>query len=228
MYTVQAITILSCEDQLDKLSDDVAEGQLDKLSDDVAETKKMCSALLDRQASFERLVTAQLAEMKSYLEDLILMAPPPFSSMPAKLPSSSTPKSVRPSKDDEHNTDMAEDMGAFTEPTPMKEISNLTLPGDLEAAKLSSLRATSCSRENFASKLVKELYTNDDRLTCNVRGVAGKDKFDEKKMTYIQDLTFKNYPCTLAERKTAWGKCIKAIDSASRALCRAKGKENYM
>ena len=117
-----------------------------------------------------------------------------------------------------------------TEPTEpaMKDITNATPPGALEAAILSSLRASSCSRENFASKLVKELYTNDDRLTCNVRGVLGKEKFDEKKMTYIQDLTFKNYPCALVERRAAWGKCIEAIDSASRAMCRlhAKGKEN--
>ena len=36
-------------------------------------------------------VMARLGRMESYLEDLIVLAPPPFSSMPAKL--SSTPKS---------------------------------------------------------------------------------------------------------------------------------------
>ena len=161
-----------------------------------------------------------------------MLTPSPFSNMPTKNPAIFTPKSIHASKEVERNTDMTAEMDTWmAEPTEpaMKDIPNATSPGGLEAAILSSLRASSCSRENFASKLVKELYTNDDRLTCNVRGVLGKETFDEKKVTYIQDLTFKNYPCALAERRAAWGKCIKAIiDSASRALCRlhAKGKEN--
>ena len=46
-------------------------------------------------------------------------------------------------------------------------------------------------------------------------------------MAYIQELTFNSYPCPLTEKKPAWAKCIKAIDSASRVFCRKiRGKEN--
>ena len=165
-------------------------------------------------------------------------APPPFSSMPAKL--FSTPKSscVQQQSKKEENYAIP-DMDTLTEqplapteapptPTYLGDISNSTPQGGLEASKLSSLRASSCSRENFASKLVKELFSADERPTSNVRGVLGKKKYDEKIMAYVQELTFKSYPCPLTEKKPAWAKCIKAIDSASRVFCRntAKGKEN--
>ena len=45
-------------------------------------------------------------------------------------------------------------------------------------------------RENFANKLVKELFSVEQRLTSNVRGVLGK-KYNEKMMAYILELTFK-------------------------------------
>ena len=147
----------------------------------MAETKTMC------RASFERLLTAQLDQLKAYLEDLIVLTLSPFSNMPTKNPAIFTPKSIHASKEVERNTDMTAEMDTWmAEPTEpaMKDITNATSPGGLEAAILSSLRASSCSRENFASKLVKELYTNDDRLTCNIRGVLGKEKFNEKKVTY--------------------------------------------
>ena len=59
-----------------------------------------------------------------------------------------------------------------------------------------------------------------------MRGVFGKKKYNEKMMTYVQELTFKSYPCPLTEKKAAWAKCIKAIDSGSRVMCRRKEKEN--
>ena len=61
-------------------------------------------------------------------------------------------------------------------------------------------------------------------MTSNVKGVMGKKKFDEKRLSYIQTLTFENYPCAAAEQKNCWSKCVKAIDSASRSLCRQKIK----
>ena len=225
-YTVllQAITI--------SLSSD--ESYFNQLSDDVAETKKMCQTLLDRQASFEKLVMAQLGKIESYLQDLIVLAPPPFSSMPARF--SSTPKASCVQQQSKEET--ISDMDVLTgEPTPteapptaacLEDITNSTPQGSLEASKLSSLRASSCSRENFATKLVKELFSVEERLTSNVRGVLGKKKYNEKIMAYVQELTFNSYPCPLTEKKSAWAKCIKAIDSAGRVFCRktAKAKEN--
>ena len=77
-------------------------------------------------------------------------------------------------------------------------------PGGFEVVKSS---ANSCLRENFASKLVKELFSADERLTGNVRGVLRKKKYDEKIMAYVQELTFNSYPCPLTEKKPAWVKC---------------------
>ena len=152
-YTIllQAITI--------SLSSDNELQHINRLSNDVAEAKKMCQTLLDRQASFEKLIMAQLGRIQSYLEDLIVLAPPPFSSMPAKL--SSTPKSScvqQRSKEEETGPVMIPDMNTLTgvdpltpteappTPTCLGDISNSTAQGGLEAAKLSSLRASSCSR----------------------------------------------------------------------------------
>lgn len=110
-------------------------------------------------------------------------------------------------------------------PTFLWDISNSTPRGCLEAAELSCLQASSCSGENVTSKLVKELFSADERLTSNVRGVLGK-KYDQKLMAYIYDPIFQSYPSSLKEKKPAWAKCIKAIDSGSRVFCRkTKGKE---
>ena len=101
--------------------------------------------------------------------------------------------------------------------------------GGLEPLTFSYLRANSCSRENFVSKLVKELFTAEERMVCNVKGVMGKKKLDEQKMKYIRAVTFENYPCGVNEQKAGWSKCVKAIDSGSRALCQLSAnseKEN--
>ena len=44
--------------------------------------------------------------------------------------------------------------------------------------------------ENFANNLVKELFSVEQRLTSNVRGVLAKKKYNEKMMAYILELTF--------------------------------------
>ena len=100
----------------------------------------------------------------------------------------------------------------------------------LDQSKLSHIRANSCSRENFSAKLVKELFTVEERATSNVKGIMGKNKLDEQKIAYVQAVTFENYPCPSSEQKAAWSKCVKAIDTANRALCRTiKGmKENLI
>ena len=73
---------------------------------------------------------------------------------------------------------------------------------------------------------MKELFTTEERSTSNVKGVLGKNKFSEKKMLYVQKITFENYPCSSVEQNKCWAKCVKAIDSASRNLCRSMKKLN--
>ena len=101
-------------------------------------------------------------------------------------------------------------------------------PIDLCPKKVSNLCANSCSRENFASKLVKELFTAEERMTSNVKGVMEKETYDESKTAHIQRLTFEHFHCGTSEQMPLWAKCVKAIDSASRSLCHQLKKENQM
>ena len=67
--------------------------RLKQLAIDVSESKKLCQTLLDRQAEFEDRITSHLDTVQRYLQDLIVLAPPPFSPLataatpvPAVLP----------------------------------------------------------------------------------------------------------------------------------------------
>ena len=53
-----------------------------------------------------------------------------------------------------------------------------------------------------------------------MKGIMGKKKLDQQKVAYVQAVTFENYPCPSSEQKAAWSKCVRAIDTANRALCR--------
>ena len=75
-------------------------------------------------------------------------------------------------------------------------------------------------KRKLSSKLVKELFAVEERAMPNVKGIMGKNKLDEQKIAYVQAVTFENYPCPSSEQKAAWSKCVKAIDTANRALCR--------
>ena len=91
----------------------------------------------------------------------------------------------------------------------------------LPASHVLDIRHSSCSRENFASNTVKELFSKDERLRCNVKGVFGKSKFDIRKMEYVRRQTFKFFPISSTENeKKCWANCVKAIDSSSRQLNR--------
>ena len=63
------------------------------------------------------------------------------------------------------------------------------------------------------------LFTEEERRTFNVQGKLGKKQLDVKKISYINDLTFKLYPLQGGEdRKKSWAECIKAIDEGGRHL----------
>ena len=82
------------------------------------------------------------------------------------------------------------------------------------------MRAESSSRKNFASRLVRELFTIEERKTSNVRGIK-KLKLDEDKIAYVRKMTFKLYPLEGGETEIkAWSQCITAIDEANRRLNR--------
>ena len=70
--------------------------------------------------------------------------------------------------------------------------------------------SASCSRQNFAAKLVAELYDKDTRICSNV---SGKIRLNPVLMEHIKSLTFQYYPPELDEsEKAAWAKCVIFID----------------
>lgn len=93
---------------------------------------------------------------------------------------------------------------------------------------LASIRARSCSRQNFAVNLVRSLVTVNERKVSNVAGVLGKKKLDPKRIVRIKEATFQTYPLEAGETIVgAWALCIKSIDESCRRLNRIpKGKEN--
>ena len=204
--------------------------QLQQLGNDLAESKKLCQILLDRQVAFEERVISHLNTVQCYLQDLIVLAPTPFS--PLATDSTPTTPMVQHEKQAEDGFTYPE-VNEPLKPTQPAMISSSPLPPittqdnfsgckhNLDPSKLSYIRAQSCSRENFSSKLVKELFTMEERSKSNVKGIMGKKKLDQQRIAYVQAVTFENYPCPLSEQKAAWSKCIKAIDTANRAICRA-------
>ena len=200
---------------------------LQQLASDVSESKKLCQILLDHQAEFEECISSRLNTVLRYLENLIVMTPPPFN----LLATTATPKpAVQPEKPENHGFTSPEVHGPFKPTPPRTTINSSPVPSiaiqdtssgckhALDPSKLSHMRANSCSRENFSSKLVKELFTVEERGTSNVKGITGKKKLDELRIGYVQAVTFENYLCPSSEQKAAWSKCVKAIDTANRAL----------
>lgn len=58
---------------------------------------------------------------------------------------------------------------------------------------LTPIFVKSCSRHNFAAKLVAQLYDEETRHHSNVSG-RGKDKLDPEKIKYVQDKAFEYFP----------------------------------
>ena len=86
---------------------------------------------------------------------------------------------------------------------------------------LYQLRLRSCSRPNFCVQLIRELFSNEERRECNVKGKRGKKKLNEAKMLIVKENAFNLYPVTSGEQQhTAWRLCERAIDESCRRLNR--------
>ena len=204
--------------------------RLKELAAEITEMKTMCKSLIERQVKFEQAVTSQLNVLQGYVQDLFVLIPPLFNSRVSSPVSSFqkeaddevhslklTPPPPPPSR----SSKLTPPSFRTSSPLPIMEAQDTsTSSGFLDPSKISHIRANSCSRENFSSKLVKELFTVEERRSSNVKGVVGKKKLDEQKIAYVEALTFESYPCSSSERKVAWSKCVKTIDTANRALCK--------
>ena len=86
--------------------------------------------------------------------------------------------------------------------------------GILRAGLVRKLRKNSCSRRNFAAKLVEVLFDKDTRKRSNVAGKWGKRKLNPILMDYIKSLSFQ-----LEEgekQSNEWAQCVVAIDKMNR------------
>ena len=79
----------------------------------------------------------------------------------------------------------------------------------LAYSRVSAIRSNSCSGENFASNLVKELFSKEECMRSNVKGMFGKLKFDEKRIGYIRHQTFELFPVRMTENEQkCWASCV--------------------
>lgn len=151
----------------------------------------------DQQVHFQQQITSEQKRMQSYLEDLVVLSSSPFENNPVSTPKSAyIPHSYHMESfqfpEPPHNpstpgqpstpcsTTATHPQTAPTTVIPallLADISNKESTIELGPKKVSNLRANSCSRENFASKLGKELFTAEERMTSNVKGVMGKERY---------------------------------------------------
>ena len=75
------------------------------------------------------------------------------------------------------------------------------------------------SRKNLAAKLVREVFSYEERESSNVMGLKGKRRLDPTRMSVVRGLTFAMRPVKPGESEDElWRtECIKAIDTANRS-----------
>ena len=77
-------------------------------------------------------------------------------------------------------------------------------------------------RGNFAANLAAELFTKDERITCNCTGTRGKKQLSPRRLQLVKDITFQMYSCDPSQDvEETWRKeCITAIDAKNRSIGR--------
>lgn len=162
--------------------DPVESSQLTQLQMNIVEVKEMCQSLTKRQAEFEQQLVSRLDQIQYYLDELIVLAPTPVQSMQSVQMefTASTPKPAHPLC--EHSTGDPREVLLTLPSQPNEAVNEVmgvssTNETDLHVPplSLSLIRDNSCSRENFASKLVKEMFIAEEHSSTNVKGVLGEE-----------------------------------------------------
>ena len=83
------------------------------------------------------------------------------------------------------------------------------------------------TRPQFAWKLAKFLFSNDELLGCNCYGKMGKYALDPKKLTTIFSLVFQYFPeDDLKKQAQLWSRCTISIDQGIRNLHKKQLRKN--
>ena len=72
----------------------------------------------------------------------------------------------------------------------------------------------------LARELVRKLFTIEERMTSNCRGLVKKKRLDVLRFNAIKEEVFSILPCASADRNKLWNICIKSIDAMNRDLAR--------
>ena len=107
--------------------------------------------------------------------------------------------------------------------TTSNPVTQLPRSGILDSGQIRFIRSGSCSRRNFAAKLVVALFDEATRKRCNVSGKMGKCKLNLVLIQYVKSLAFQFYPLEYHENeKGEWAKCVVSIDEVNRRKKHAK------
>ncbi len=79
------------------------------------------------------------------------------------------------------------------------------------------------SRRNFASHLVRQLFSLQEMMTSNCTGSKGKGQLDPRRLLGVREAVFDKWPNKAGENEqNVWNReCIIAIDEACRRLNRS-------
>ena len=190
-----------CKEKLDRLADDVK-----GIKTTLSELKELMQQIVGRQPTPK----SRSGNLPWYLESAYSPPKPVYSPpKPASSPPNSTPV-LYPKK-----------------PVEKPWYCSPAVPSpQFSAGFLVDLKSQSCSRANFSAKLVRKLFSEEERRTSNVKGVLGKRKLNPAKLQQVKEAAMQMYPCESGENHhNAWTVCCKAIDECNRRLNK-KMKEN--
>ena len=107
--------------------------------------------------------------------------------------------------------------------TPVEEIGSVEeiVPELIPSSELTPIFVRSCSRRNFATRIVRHLIDSETRMCSNVHG-RGKERLDPQVVKYAKVKCFEYFPCPSSSIKDEWSLCVISIDESCRRLKKQK------
>ena len=188
---------------------------IQQLTTQILATHDLCKQRLLQQEKFEELVSQQLGDIQTNLSDLLVQSQAPPTN--TQLPVPHSVPTVNTHMCTPTHIDHVPEKRMTLPTTPCEPpIQCVSTPSSSTSAppnqpeqpegefglamrRILAVRNSSCSRENFASNVVKELFAKEERMKSNVKGMFGKAKFDERKIEYVRLKTFELFPLGATE-----------------------------
>ena len=100
------------------------------------------------------------------------------------------------------------------------EVANVSVEGAddiLPTPILTQIFTKSCSRRNFAVRMIRHLIDKETRKRSNVNG-RGKEQLDPQIVKFAKAQCFEYFPCASSAIKEEWSKCVISINESCRRL----------